>query len=346
MNNTLRVFGVGELLDKGVSSIAQLRPVLTANAERQMAGQTLVANATLRKDEWEIVDARVNDVLRQRLTIIDDLRGMGLVTPVSVGTILRVTERLSDFDAADVSYDGDTDPQMDRPQFQKTVIPVPVVSKDFQIGFRQLDASRRRGEPLDVTAAGVAARKVRDQLQNLVANGFTGGPGPGDNATGGTTIPGLTTAANRLTVTLNNHWDVTNGDPIGDTVRMLETAYASELFGPFYMYVPKNYWGPLQQDYILSGTNKISTQTYLDRILSFVDIKAVRPLDSLANNNVCLVQMTEDVIDLTEAQVVTTVQWEKSPFVTKFRVMSIAGPHIKDIQTDLGTTVNGIIHLH
>lgn len=345
MANTLRVLGVNELLDKGASSITQLRPVLTQRAEREWAGNMMAANATLRKDEWELVDAKVNDVLRNRLTIIDDLRGMGLVTPVSVGTILRVTERLSDFDAADVSFDGDTEPQMDRPQFQKTVIPVPVISKDFQIGFRQLDASRRRGEPLDVTAAGVAARKVRDQLQALVANGFSGGPGPGDNAAGGTIIPGLTTAANRLRVTLGTHWDVSGSDMIGDTVRMLEVAYASELFGPFYMYVPKNYWAPLQQDYFLSASGKVSTQTFMERILQFVDIKAVRPLDSLANNNVCLVQMSEEVIDLTEAQVVTTVQWEKSPFVTKFRVMSIAGPHIKDIQTDLGTTVNGIVHL-
>jgi hypothetical protein len=55
--------------------------------------------------------------------------------------------------------------------------------------------------------------------------------------------------------------------------------------------------------------------------------------------------MTRDVIDLSEAQAITTVQWEKNPFVTNFRVLTVAGPHIKKIQTEAGDTIHGIIHL-
>jgi uncharacterized linocin/CFP29 family protein len=337
----MKIIGAEELVKRGVSDLAQLRPVLSANVRRD---QEMVANATLRKDEWEQVDSRVNDVMRERLTIADDLRALGLVSPQSIGTLLRVTERLSDFEEAEVNFDGDTAPQKDRPNYSKNVIPIPVISKDFEIGWRQLDASRRGGSPLDVTAAGIATRKVRDRLQKLITNGFSGGPGAGSNSSGGTSIPGLTTASNRLQVSLANVWDGASQDIIGDTQRMLEAAYAVNLFGPFYMYVPKNYWAAIQMDYILTGGN-VATQTYMERILSFVDIKAVRPLDTLADDNVLLVQMTEDVIDLSEAQVVTTVQWEKNPFVTLFRVLSVAGPQIKDIETQDGQTINGIIHL-
>ena len=323
-----RVIGADELIARGVSNIAQLRPVQVENADH------FVSNATLRKDEWEQIDTRVNEVMRERLTIVDDLRGRGLVTPVSLGTILRVTERLEEFGDAAVSYDGDTAPQRDRPSFLRDTIPVPVISKDFQISWRQLEASRTRGEPLDVTAAAAATRKVRDKLQDLFVNGF--GQGPDAN-----TIPGLVNAANRQIVTLATDWDLSGSTIIDDVLSMLEAAYAVNLFGPFFLYVPKNYWAILQEDYSTSKGDR----TFIQRILALEDVEAVRPLDTLADDNVVMVQMTEDVIDLSEAQAVTTVQWEKNPFVTTFRVLSVGGPHIKNMENAAGTTIHGIIHL-
>lgn len=321
--------GGEELIQRGVVSLARLRPVLASNAD------AFASNATLRKDEWERVDERVNRVLRQRLTVADDLRQRGLVEPLSLGTLIRITERLEDFDEAEISYDGDTSPRRDRPSFLQDQRPVPVIAKDFTINWRQLAASRERGEPLDTTAAETAARKVRDKLQDLLTNGVASG-GP----TGGG-IPGITSAANRITVALDYHWDTANADIIGDVQAMLDAAYAKNLFGPFVLYVPKNYWAVIQGDYSAQKGDR----TYMERILAFADIEEVRPNDSLANDNVTLVQMTRDVMDLSEAQSVTTVQWEKNPFVTNFRVLTVAGPHIKSIETDGGETVNGIVHL-
>jgi uncharacterized linocin/CFP29 family protein len=330
-----KLIGADDILSRGVTSFAQLRPVLTSNTD------PLAANTTLRKDEWEQIDARVNAVMRQRLTIVNDLRGLGLVKPVSLGTILRVTERLSDFDDASVSFDGDTAPQRDRPNFQRDVIPVPVISKDFTLNWRQLSASRERGEPLDVTSAAVAARKVADKVQDLFANGFAGGPGANPaSGTDGQSIPGLVNAANALTVS-GSDWDSGTITIIADVIAMLKAAYAANLFGPFYLYVPKNYWGVIQDDYSTSKGDR----TYLERIQAFADIAAVRPLDSLPDDNVVLVQMTEDVIDMTEAQAVTTVQWEKNPFVTNFRVLMVGGPHIKRLERQGGNTIHGIVRL-
>lgn len=328
-NAMYRLVGAEDLLAQGVTDFRLLRPVLAANQN-----PLLVTNATLRKDEWEQIDARVNEVMRERLTIVDDLRGRGLVTPVSLGTVLRVTERLSDFSDAGVSYDGDTAPERDRPNFLRDTIPVPVISKDFQINWRQLDASRRRGEALDVTAASQATRKVRDRLQALFTNGYGHGPAGGS-------IPGLTTAANRIQLTLSTAWDLSGGDPVGDVQRMLDAAYGRNLFGPFFLYVPKNYWASLQEDY---STQK-GDRTYIQRILAFEDVESVRPLDALADDNVVMVQMTEDVIDMSEAQAVTTIQWEKNPLVTNFRVIAVAGPHIKSMEREGGTTTHGIVHL-
>ncbi len=325
----IRIIGGADLLKLGVTNIAQLRPILGVNED-----MTLAHNATLRKDEWERVDERVNDVMRERLTIVDDMRSRGLVKSVGLGTTLRVTERLEQFDPAQVSYDGDTAPQRDRPSFLRDTIPVPVISKDFQIGFRQLEASRTLGEPLDLTAASSATRRVRDRMQDVAVNGFGHGPD-------GNNIPGLITAANRQTLTLGTDWDASGADIIDDVQRMLASAYAVNLFGPFVLYVPKNYWATLQEDY---STQK-GERTFIERIMAFEDVEAVRPLDSLPDDNVVLVQMTEDVLHWTEAQAVASIQWEKNLFVTIFRVIAIGGPHIKSMETEDSTTIHGIIHL-
>jgi uncharacterized linocin/CFP29 family protein len=324
-----------ELIAKGVTDMMALRPILTGNANIE---QMLIGNATLRKDEWEAIDARVNDVFRERLTVADDLRGKGLVTPVSLGTILRITERIDDFSPAQISFDGDTAPQRDRPNFRRDTIPVPVLSHEFSIGWRQLDSSRKRGEALDTTAPELAARKVRDLFQDLITNGYDNGPD-------GNPIPGLTTAANRRTVSIGTDWDVSGADPVGDVQAMLNEAYGVNLFGPFVLYVPKNYWGPIQSDYTTDAGSGTSSRTVRERIEAFVDVESVRPNDSLADDNVVLVQMTRDVIDLSEAQSVTTVQWQKNPMVTNFRVLMVGGPHIKNSQNSAGTAIHGIVHL-
>lgn len=332
-----KLLGADDIAARGVTTMAQLRPVLGLNED------PMVANATLRKDEWERIDDRVNEVMRERLTVIDDLRARGLTTPVSLGTILRVTERVTDMDPAEISYDGDTAPTQDRPEFKRDVIPVPVISRDFTLNWRQLDASRRRGDPLDVTAAAIAARKVRDKIQDLCANGFATGPGSNPtNGTDGQSIPGLVTAAGRLQISgAAPLWSGTSPDIIGDTLKMLTTAYNSNLFGPFFMYVSKDYWAPLQNDYSTAKGDR----TFMERILAFPDIQAVRPLDHLPSATALLLQMTQDIIDVTMAQDVTTVQWEKNPFVQHFRVLMVGGPQIKSVETSLGTTINGIVVL-
>lgn len=335
----IKLIGGEELAKRGMFSATQMRPVLGLNAD------PYASNATLRKDEWEQIDARVNAVMRQRLTVVQDLRSRGLRQQVSLGTVLRRTERLADFDDAEVSFDGDTAPAKDRPEFLQDVIPVPVISKDFDVNWRQLAASRERGEALDVTGAALAARKVADKIQDLFANGYGAGPGTNPASSDGLTIPGLSTAASALTVS-GTDWSASGTGIITDVVTMLKTAYNANLFGPFLLYVPKNYWAALQDDYSTAKGDR----TFLERIRAFDDIEDVRPLDSLAAGtaataNVHLVQMTEDVWDLTEAQDVTTVQWEKNPFVTRFRVLFVGGPQIKKIERAGGNTIHGIVRL-
>jgi len=328
----IELLGKSPVLARNRQEIDKLRPVLSANAEM---GSVYANNATLRHEEWQTVDEAVTDVLDERLTVLDDMRALGLIEPVSIGTIIRLTERLEKFDPADLSYDGATPPTEDRPSYLNETTPVPVISKGFRFNWRQLISSRERGEGLDMTATQQSTRVVQDRIQDLITNGVaTGGPQGGG-------IPGFTTATNRITQDLGTNWDDTGADPVGDVLDMLALAFAQNLFGPFYVYVPKNFWAALQADY---SANK-GDNTIIQRLLALSEIAAVRPLDSLANDNVVMVQMTSQVLDMSEAQGITTVQWQVEPWVTNFRVLYVGGPHIKSIETAAGDTVNGIVHL-
>lgn len=315
-----------------------MRPVLAANEDGLTPDRTafdMATNATLRKDEWEVIDERVNEEARNRLTVFEAFRSRGLIQNVGVGDIIRITERLSAFSEADVSWDGEAEPEKDRANYETDQRAVPIVSHAFRYGFRQLASSNRRGANLSTDSAGLAARAVAHKFQDIITNGISAG-GP----TGGG-VPGLTTASNAIDVSLATNWDDSGGDPVADTIRMLEAAYAGYFFGPFVMMVPKNYWATLQDDY---STQK-GDRTWLERIRAFEDIDDVMPNDALADDNVLLVQMTRDVMDISLALPMTTWQWMKNPAATEYRVLTIGGPHIKSVEGEDDTTRNGIIHL-
>lgn len=317
---------------------AGMRPVLAANETGLTpdgAAFDMATNATLRKDEWEIIDERVNEEARNRLTVFERFRSRGLIQNVSVGDIERVTERLDAFSEADVTWDGEADEERDRANYSQDRRAVPIISHGFRYGFRQLASSNRRGANLSTDSAGLAARSVAHKFQDILTNGISSG------APSGGGVPGLTTAPNAIDVSLATNWDDSGGDPVADTIRMLEAAYAGFFFGPFDMHVPKNYWAFLQDDY---STQK-GDRTWLERIRAFEDIEDVMPNDALADDNVLLVQMTRDVMDVSLALPMTTWQWMKNPAATNYRVLTIGGPHIKSVEGQDGTTRNGIIHL-
>lgn len=315
----------------------RMRPVLNAESvvEAANAAQDMAINATLRKDEWEIIDERVNEEARNRLTVFEAFRSRGLVQSVGVGDIIRYTEYLSAFSDAKITFDGDAEPEQDRPEYGSDSRAIPIVSHGFSIGFRQLASSSRRGNNLSTDSAGLAARAVAHKMQSLITNGLaTGGP------TGGG-IPGLTTAPNAIDVSIGTNWDASGADIIGNVEAMLAAAYAGYFFGPFVLMVPKNYWATIQGDYsALKGD-----RTYLERILAFQDIEAVLPNDALSDDNVLLVQMTRDVMDISLALPMTTWQWAKTPARTDFRVLMIGGPQVKTVVGEDGVARNGIVHL-
>lgn len=299
-------------------------------AQRLLQGglniNSLRTNAVLRKEEWIQFDTVVVEVARSRLVGVADLVNAGLTFNLSngMGTTVVQWEQSSDMDPAIRSMDGITRDRDDRVEFTLNNLPIYITHKDFSLNLRHLEASRRLGEPLDTFQSSVCARRVSDSLEDALFNGVGGYTVAGDTAHGYTTHP------NRNTFEFEGNlaWDdasKTGENIVLDVIGMIELAHLDNMFGPYIMYVPTTYWTSLQKDFKAN-----SDRTQLERIRAIAGITEIRVADTLAANNVVLVQMTSDVVDEVIGMQPTVVQWdEEGGFKINFKVLAIMVPRIK-----------------
>lgn len=290
---------------------------------------------TLRKDEFLMLDEAVIKIAEERLIGVADLMGRGLTTNLSngLGTTVFQWETQSGMTAAELNMDGVTAGEGDRVTYNLNSMPLPIIHKDFFITRRALEASRTRGEPLDVSNAEAAARQVAELAEDLLFNGAS-------LTFGGGSLQGYRTATNRNTVTLTQNWDdsaKTGEEMLADVISMISAANADFMFGPYMLYVPGLYWTQLQEDFKAN-----SDRTILERIRAVAGIIDVKPADALPPNNVLLVQMSTDVVKEVVGLQPTVVQWEAHGGMRiNFKVMAIMVPRIA---SDANSR-SGIVHL-
>lgn len=264
------------------------------NINEMRNNSELIKNGTLRHEDWIKWDQRMIDIARQRLTAIQDLIDFGLAREdFDLGDILSNYEKLSDMTKANIDMDGGTPGQRDRLTFTPAGVPIPIFHKEFQLNQRQILSSMRRpGGNLPTTHMTTATRIVMDGVEDMAFNGVP------SIVIDGAQVFGYTNHPNRNTLTITNAWGGGSETPVADVLAMLQAAYDDNFFGPFVLYVSKDNWGFIQDDYNAVKGEK----TFKERFEAFSDISAVRPGDSLSDGELVLVQMTEDVVDLAVAQ--------------------------------------------
>lgn len=295
----------------------------------------LRTNDVLRKDEWVHFDRAVVDVARARLRGIADLHAAGLTTPITnaLGTTRVEWEKMSDMSGAQIDMSGVTEGRNDRPNFELTGMPLPIIHKDFNINIRALHASRNGGSPLDTTAASVAARKVAEAAESMLFDGY------GQIVMQNSTIYGYTTFPDRQTGSFTAaDWTLgsTNGANIlGDVQEMMQKAYDDHHYGPFILYVPLGYSTALGSDF---KTN--SDKSIRERLLELEGLQDIRVSENLSAE-VVLVELTREVVDLIDGMQPTTVMWPShGGMVFNFKVMMITAPRFRS--DSLGQS--GIVH--
>lgn len=327
-----------------------LRPWLSEKQQGQAfitingpAGTTInvpVANATLRKDEWKQYDDVVLKVTEERLVGVGDLIAAGLTHTVNglAKTVLEYEDQ-SDIESAQLSMDGATRGRNDRPEFSLNYLPLPIVHADWQLGIRELNASRTTGEALDTSLAGAKTRKVNEKVEEML---FTGAS---SFAYGGGTLYGYTDFPSANTGNLSAAWDAsstTGATIINDVLAMKQALIADGFYGPYVLYVPTAYETKLDSDYDATTPGT----TILERLLKIRNITKVQVADKLTatsggKERVVLVQMTSDVVRLVEGLPLTPVEWDQQGgMIMDFKIMTIRVPQLRATQEgDCGIAV-------
>lgn len=292
------------------------------------------ADATLRKDDWKILDEAIVKAAKPRLRAVADLRSRGLqfTIPNGMGKTVLETERMGDINDASISMDGIRQNANDRPEFDLINLPLPIIHKDFQYSARQIQASRTGGSPLDTSTAELASRKVAEMAEKLllgVASSY---------AYGGGTIYGYTNMLGRLTKTLtspaSSGW--TGATLLGEVLDMRQLSQDAYHYGPYMLYT-----APAWDKYLDDDFKANSDITLRERIAKIDGIEGITTLDYLTGYAAILVQMTSDVVREVVGMDITTVQWETmGGLQLNFKVMAILVPQLRaDIN---GNT--GIVH--
>lgn len=292
------------------------------------------AAATLRKDEWKILDEAIVRASKPRLRAFSDLRSANLqfVVPNGMGKTVLETETLSDIDPATVDMDGLTQSQGDRPHSDLGSIPLPITHKGFSYSARQIAASRNGNTPLDTTSAELASRRVAEEVEKLTV-------GSTSFAYGGGTVQGYANYTGRLTRTIANPtlggW--TPAATVRDVLAMKNQSQLDFHYGPWFCYCSPNWDNYMDDDYSAAKGDL----TLRKRIGLIQGVDEPVTLDYLSNYDLILVQKTTDVARAIVGMELVPVQWESmGGLQVNFKIMAILVPQLRKDYN--GNT--GIVH--
>lgn len=283
--------------------------------------QGLVTNSLLRKDEWEQLDAMVQIAATGQLNAIARLDGdASLRKPLgSIGVVVAQYNQGSEMTRPAVNLTGRGAPSLDRQNYNLTGVPIPVIHKEFQIGTRELAASRAYGSGIDATNAFEASRVVAQEMERIyfvgntnislnqdVLYGVTNEP----NINGGAAVGDFGVLANQVPTFRN----------------MIQAANADNYFGPFEFWVARTQYNEMSLAFYTDG----SGESGLQRILRMEGVDAVHPSDWMTAGTLVMVQMTPNVIDFCVYQMGTVVEWTTPDGMAQnFKIMSIGAPRVK-----------------
>ena len=294
--------------------------------EASYSTMPITTQAVLRRDEWLALDEVLVTVARARLGGIQDLIDNNLTYNLgnALGTTVLEWHDVSDSMSAIVSMDGVTRGPGDRPKFTSNYIPVPVIHSDFEINLRQLESSRKLGNPLDTTMVEQSTRRVMETLEDML---FT----DTEYSFGNGTIYSYLNHPDINTITLTVDWDAsakTGEDIVDEVIAMKQALIEAKQFGPYMIYIPTGYETKLDEDYRANYP-----KTTRQRIMEIDGIKGVKVIDRLTADNVLMVSMTSTTVQLVRGLPIQVVEWStEGKWITKYKIVTIQVPRVRSDQ--------------
>jgi uncharacterized linocin/CFP29 family protein len=194
------------------------------------------SSAPLTGEEWNRIDEAVVKTAR---TMLVGRRLVEVLGPLGPGVYSMPYATFSGRNSAGVDMIADrTDLVVEADR--RGIAQLPIIFKDFKIFWRDVEADRHLGIPLDVSTAAVAAADVAVQEDELIFNG---------SADLG--LAGLLNTEGRLTVGMGN-WQE-GGGPLADAVKAVNALITAGHYGPYAMAVNPFLYGQTVRIYGNTG---------------------------------------------------------------------------------------------
>ena len=256
--------------------------------------------ATLRKEQWIMLDQVVLRAARYRLRAWADLAASNSFGGFNgMSKMILEHETMSDPGEAMVDMNGLSEGRTDQPLFQLQGLPLPITHCDFWFDARRLAISRNTGTPLDVTMGEAAGRRVAEKIEKTTigvstgvtyggASTYIGGYGRASTVYGYTNFPNRIAKTDNFRPTGNGRSGLgwTPNDTKKDVLAMRDLLYLNKFYGPFMLYHSNDWDQYMDDDYIVVGggtgaTSGVTTQTLRERLKAIEGITDVRRLDFL-----------------------------------------------------------------
>jgi len=260
--------------------------------------------ATLRHEDFMIIQQVITEIRRRKLNGIADLQAAGLSFPADISTQIIGTENISAFSEAEQEQNP-TGFNGDDLVFGEIYVPNPITHKSFTVPWRQQGFSYKTSLGLSESV-----RMVAERLEETL---FNGNAGIKVNFNGALqSIYGYTTLPTRGTTTISD-WSVsTNYDKIvNEVISAVGKMFAEQggvEVGSVVMYFPKNFKAAMDRDYSSVKGDK----TVAQRIMDIPEIKDVKFAEKLADSNVVFVEMLARTVQLGVASDIVSVPHTKT----------------------------------
>ncbi len=291
---------------------------VTRNHYNHHTGETKSVNvptnndtqATLGYLDWLEIDRSVTDAALPELVVAQQFINAGMVyrLPNGIGKTVHQHSRASDIGGAEISMDGRRRSENDRPVFDNVQLPIPLIHKDFSFSWREVLESRTGVTPLDTYTAKLAARKVAEQVEQLLLGSSNSlFFGKSSFTWNGLTVYGMKNWPGRITYSLNpptaGGWtpDVT----IADILNMQKASRQAYHRGPWDYYMGLSWQPYLDSDY----KPTYNATTLRQRIQSIGNVSNITLADYLEGYDILEVERNSLTARLVIGMDIVTIQW-------------------------------------
>jgi uncharacterized linocin/CFP29 family protein len=257
-------------------------------------------SAPLTEVEWSKVDEAVVSTARRMLV---GRRVIEVLGPMGPGVYTIPYSIFSGTSSTGIDMVGEQDDFIVAPSSRATTS-VPMLYKDFKIMWRDVEADRHMGLPLDVSTAAVAANYVAVQEDNLIFNG---------NKELGQV--GLLNVQGRKTVKISN-WDE-SGSALADAVKAVAALSEAGHYGPYAMVVSPILFGRMVRVYGNTGMLE------LDQVKALIS-GGVYYSNSISGNKAVVLATGGHNLNLAIGQDMTTSYMGAANMNHTFRVLETA----------------------